>query len=488
MPKISIINIKFLRKLSLVVFLVLHASWLLIIRSQMNPDVIFPSWLLSNSNNLVSEVLTMYPPLLFYIVSFVNNITHNLFISSTIIQLTLMLLVDSFLFYYLNKKFGFKFAVYGLVFYIPWQVFFRGNYLWHDFATIPFVIFSFFYFEKYVTRQTPMNLLIASTFLASGYLFKLTVVYIYVLYFIWVIIFTFKNPLTLIKNTLILFCPLIFAVLVNFMIILSRSTLEFTFYWNIIMQIFIYPRLPALSRPINLNYYPVLGLLMIIFVISCYTILKHSKVANRNKLFLFSFALFSLANIFPRWSDFHLQLFLVPLTIVATYTFFLGKKLMMHHKNYFFAMFSFIIFFSLILFWNRIIAEMKASKTTEDDYISKFAPSRKLELIRDKNVFIYDYALYDDKLPFDSGRRPGIAEQLFIGLSNPDYFHHSTSWQKAFGYIESNRPETILIPYQIKNKIDANNDLTSFEKFLIRNYHPVDTIADYFVYEINEVI
>lgn len=461
-----------------------HVIWLLLIKSQMNPDVIFPSWLLSNSKNLVSEVLTMYPPLLFYVVNFVNNFTNNLFISTTAIQMFLVVILDLMLFYYLKKKFGFKFAIYGLVFYIPWQVFFRGNYLWHDFATIPFIVLSFFYFEKFISRPIRKYLLIASVALACGYLFKLTVVYIYALYFLWIIFITPKKVGAFLGNALILFSPLVAAISVNFLIVSTKSTFAFAFYWNIIMQIFIYPRLPALSRFISPNYYPVLALLATVCIVSSWVIWKYSKGSSMGKWFLFSFALVSLFNIFPRWSDFHVQPFLLPLTIVCINAVSLHRNL--KHKLYFVALFSVIVFFSSIILGNRIITEKKSAGIAEPDHISKFAPHEQVGLINGRRVYLHDYALYDDKFSFDSGKRPMRYKQVILGLKDPDYFHHTTSWQLSLEYVESGHPDIVLIPYQIKNKIDLGNGLTGFEKFVLENYHRVGVIADYFVYTSNE--
>lgn len=487
MLKIDFITNKFSNSLIFLGLATIHIVWLLLIKSQMNQDIVFPSWLLANSRNLVSEVLAMYPPLMFYIVVLVNNFAHNLLVSITLIQILLVMTVDALLFYYLKSKFGIKLAIFGLFFYIPWQVFFRGNYLWHDFATIPFVVLSFFSFEKFVSKLDPKYILVASSALALGYLFKLTVIYIYALYFIWIILLGLKKIkiVPLFKNLLFLLVPFMVAVFVNFLLILSRSTFSFTLYWNIIMQVFIYPRLPALSRPITPNYYPVLGLLMTIFVISCYIIQKYSREQDRLKWFLFSFALVSLANIFPRWSDFHVQLFLVPLTIVCASAISLRQRLKNPPKVYFTSALFIICFFSLAIFANRIAIEVKSAKKVDPDYIGKFAPASKVRLISNKRVFIYDYALYDDKLPFDPGKKLNLNEQIILALKNPDKFHHSISWQKSLDYIVTAHPDIILIPYQIKNKINNGKDLTGFEKLLINNYHLVDTVADYFVYEEN---
>lgn len=483
MTRISGNNIQ--QYLAIASLITIHISWLLVIKSQMNSDVIFPSWLLFNTKNLVSEVITMYPPLLFYTVNFVNVFFNSYFISTTIIQIALVIIIDLLLFYYLTKKFRFKFAIIGLIFYIPWQVFFRGNYLWHDFATIPFIFLSFFFFEKFISKPIYKNLLLASTILAFGYLFKITIIYIFGLYFFWTLYVTQKKAWPLFRNFVILFFPLAFAVFANFLIVLSKSTLAFTFYWNIIMQIFIYPRLPALSRPVSSNYYPVIALLLAVCLLSSFVISKFSGEQNRKKWLLFSFVFVSLFSLFPRWSDFRVQLFLLPLTIACVYAIFLSNKIHGSNKYYFGILSCALIFFSLVFMGNRIIAEWKSTGDSGPNYTAKFAPNNKVSMIENKNVFIYDYALYDDKLPFNSLGKMGLVQQLKLGLTNPDYFHHSTSWQKALEYVNSSSPTVVLIPYQIKNKIDSGTDLTGFENFLLDNYHQEGSVVDYFVYTTN---
>src|SRR3990167_7481564 len=164
-----------------------HVFWLSRSRSYMSPELIFPVWLYSSAKTFVSEIQSFYPPALFYLVNILNKISHNLLLSVNLIQLSIVIIIDTLLFYYLNKKFNFKFAAIGLSFYIPWQVFFRGNYLWFDIATIPFLIISFIYFEKYIKDFRSKNLLLSSMALSFGYFFKVTVFWIYALYIAWLV-------------------------------------------------------------------------------------------------------------------------------------------------------------------------------------------------------------------------------------------------------------------------------------------------------------
>lgn len=481
MPKIKIKGNSFLKRLLITSMLVGHALWLIAIRSQLNSDVIFPAWLLDNSKSLVSEVLTMYPPWMFYVVNFVNNFTNSFLISTTAVQIFLVLTVDSLLFYYLKQRFGFKLALGGLIFYIPWQVFFRGNYLWHDFATIPFILISFFYFEKFVLKQKDHLLFFASSALALGYFFKLTVVYIYLLYLFWVIFIVFKKPGILVKfkNLVLLAAPPFVAILLNFLAAFAKSTFEFSFHWNIIMQMFVYPRLDVLPRSVPLTYFPIFAILLTVFFTGAYIIWQYSKEQNQTKWFLFSFTIVSLLNIFPRWSDFHVQPFLVPLTIicVSALSFYGNVK----PKRYFIVIASIVSLLSILVFTNRVITEMGASDAGPG-IISKFAPEKERRLIEGRSVFIYDYELYDNKLAFDDGTRPDVLEQTINVITNPEYFHHSKSWQIALNFVKERNPDVILIPYPIQNKMIRGENLIGFEEFVLDYYKTIGDVSEYSVY------
>src|SRR3989339_1239729 len=156
------------------VIILLHLVWLYTIREQITPELVFPVWLVKNARTFVSEIHTMYPLGLFYLVSLVYSLTENLRVSIYLVMFALISLLDGILFFYLRDRFKFRFVAFGLVFYILWQVFARGNYLWFDLATIPFVALSFFSFEKYVKSKDKKYLLKASLILALGNFFKNT--------------------------------------------------------------------------------------------------------------------------------------------------------------------------------------------------------------------------------------------------------------------------------------------------------------------------
>lgn len=475
----------FVKSLVLLVIVSIHIFLLLKSSIYITPELIFPVWLISNAKIFVSETQSMYAPLLFYIVSFLYKITQDFLVSINLIQLTLVVIIDFLLFYYLLKKFNFKLAIAGLFFYMPWQVFFRGNYLWFDLATIPFIIISFIFFEKFVTNFKLQNLILASVFLSLGYFFKSTVFWIYGLYFVWIVVIAIKRKSkfkVFFKYLLRLLSPLVVALFLNFLIVLSKGTLDFSFYWNIIMQIFIYPRMPTLARPISPNYYPVMALIFVILLVSFAVIKKYSKKPKHQVWFLFTFALISLANIFPRWSDFHVQPFLPFLTLVLIYAVSLNRNLKYPLKLYYRSTIVVALLSSLLIFGNRIITEINNSKLVRPDYVKEFAPKNLNGLIKDRNIFFYDQPLYNRE-PITSEKKLDVLQKIILGFKNPDTFYRITSWQKATDYVKDRDPDLIIIPYQIENRILAKNDLSALERLISENYHRQIIVGQtYFLY------
>jgi hypothetical protein len=89
---------------TLVSLILIHIFLLTKARMYITPELVFPVWLFSNAKIVVSEVQSTYPPILLYLISGVSNLTHNLLFSINFIQLTIVAIIDSLLFYYLNKK------------------------------------------------------------------------------------------------------------------------------------------------------------------------------------------------------------------------------------------------------------------------------------------------------------------------------------------------------------------------------------------------
>lgn len=461
-----------------------HSFWLLKAKSYVTPELIFPVWLLSNAETLVSEINSFYPQILFYLVSVLNNITNDLRLSVNLVQLTIVLIIDSMLFYYLYKRFNFKFAVIGFVFYIPLQVFFRGNYLWFDIATIPFLAASFFYFERYIKNLKSKNLLFSSVALSLGYFFKVTVFWIYALYIVWLVYlnFTNKKRTELFRNLLFLITPLLLVGIINFLILLQKGTFEFTFYWYVLMQNIIYPRMSTLPRAIETEYYSPMILILAIYTVSCFVIEKFSKLSRNPKVFLYSFTLVSLANIYPRWSDFHVQPLLFFLAIIFTYSLTLKNRLKAF-GGIGFNIFLFAIMISMVIIvGNRIATEIKNKEAKTPDYISEYAPFELKELIKNKNIFVYDFPLYNGD-PIQPPNELNFYKKINLAIKDPDKYYHVTNWQIALDYVRAKNPNIIIVPYQIHNRIIASTDLTDFERLIKGKYFKESEIGrTYIVY------
>lgn len=479
---------KIIKVTTVLLLITIHIFWLVKAKSYVTPELIFPIWLLSNAGTFVSEIQSFYPPALFYLVSSMNNIASNFLLSVNLTQLTIVLIIDVLLFYYLRKNFNFKFAIIGMTFYIPWQVFFRGNYLWFDLPTIPFIAVSFFFFIKFVSKLDKNNLFFASLFLSLGYFFKNTILWIYILYFGWIVYLSIKEKNEfrgLFGRLMILFIPLILALTVNFLILLLKSTPEFTLYWSILMQNFIYPRMSTSPRSITPEYYPVLALIFAFFLVSSLIIEKFSKKPKNEKWFLYTFTLVSFANVFPRWSDFHVQPFLFFLTIAFTFALYLRSRLKKDQKLYHTTFLLVALFFSLLIFANRIITELKNKNISSQNYIAEFAPEQQTNKILGKNVFVYDFPLYNNPSP-KTDFNLNFFEKVNLAIRDPEKYYRQTNSQVALNYVRAQNPDIIIIPYQIRDRLASEEKLTDLEKHILEKYHSESEISKtYFIYSRN---
>lgn len=467
-----------------IALLAIHLVWLFLIREQITTELVFPVWLLSNASAFVSEIQTIYPPALFYLISFIYSFTANLHFS---FQLTLVVVItslDSILYYYLKNRFGFKYAALGFLFYIMWQVFCKGNYLWFDIATIPFLALSFFSFSSFIKRQKLKDLLLASLFLSLGIFVKNTVLWIFILYFLWIIALAYKKGApakNLLVKFLILTGPALLAILINFLLLLTKSTFYFTFHWAIIMAYIVFPRLPSLTRFISLSYFPIIIILLGFYFLSCLAIANLSRKSSEEKWFLCTFAFAAFASIFPRWSDFHLQPFVFFLSIIFTYALWLNKfKTGRDSRNFNVSLNVLIILMSAVI-GNRILGEINLAKLSKIDQVREFTQSGLSQELKGNSVFAYDSPLYNHS-PLAVTTDSNFLAISKLMILNPDLYYRVISPRAALSHAQNKNPDFIIVPFQIQDRITKGMGLTEFEKFLIEKYHQESMLGQVYIF------
>lgn len=463
----------------------LHLAWLYVIREQVAPELLFQEWLLTSSKKFVSDIHTMYPLGLFYLIKLAFLLTENLRLSFYTVHICIVLFLDSLLYFYLKKQFGFKNAFLGLIFYVIWQVFLRGNYLWFDLATIPLIALSYFHFSDFTEKLRQKDLIYASIFLSLGIFFKNTISWILIFYLLWLIVLAFGKklkPIRVITNACVLILPITTTITINFLLLAAKSSLAFSFYWSIVCAYLIFPRLTNFSRFATPNYYPILGVLAAFYLISCWAILKYSPKTKYQKWFVCTFPLATIASIFPRWSDFRLQLFVFFLAMLFTYTLSLYKLLSTRDRFIFNV--SLLVLFSLTFAFvaNRAYIENQSSKVLMSDGVSKYQKNILTAKIHNKSVLAYDGLFYNYDL-VNEATEQNVASQSKLIITSPDLFFHNTSPNAVLSFAEKTKPDYVVVHKQMHSRIVSNHGLTSFEKFVSGNYS-YDATADdlYFFY------
>lgn len=445
----------------------IHILILLVIPRYIFPEIAFSSSMISITKNYVSEDSFLHPWLLYYIVSHLSRLT-SVSIAFLSLNVIITTIIDSILFIYLKNRFSGRLAVAGLIFYIPWQVYFRGNSLWFDFLTIPFILISYIYFQNYLKKPTSSKLFKAASILSLGYLFKQTIIWITLLYLLWVIVILIKKRLPFVKNLFLFFIPLVTVIFLNSALLLIKGSLLFTFQWSFVIPLFVFSRLPNYILLIDKYYFKILIFLILLLLFNIFIIVKFSKHSRKEIYLLCSMCIMSLGNIFPRWSDFRVQPFLVFLSISFVFALSNFKDIkILWKKVYIVIIFLVAVFTSFVLVlkttneWRRVLPLAAYNGT----FIS-----RELEiLVRNNSVFMWDSPVYfgDPKKDF----YVDTFALIKMIIANPDEYYRTQSSKFSLDQIKSKSTDSIIVPKNIRKRLESKLDLVELEKYILENYN-----------------
>lgn len=459
----------------------LHLIWLMNSSRYITPELSFPVWINSNSQKVTSEVLTLYPPTLIKILVYVNSYINSIELTINIVHSILIVSIDTILFLFLKKQINFKHAVVGLCFYIALQVFFRGTYLWYDLVTLPFVALSYIYFRKFILNVSYKDLFLSTLLLSMGYFFKNTVLWIFFLYFAFILfkkIFEKKTNLSFFTCIAALTIPLILSVILNLYLHIKNSTGNFAFHYYVVMQNFVYPRIDALPKPIESEYYYPLIILFLIYAFSFFFVKKYSSAPVNQIIFLFSLTLVSILNIFPRWGDFRLQIFIFFLSICLSLALYQKQRLKKEQKRNFTIFLISIIILFVPIFVVRINSDTKNrhKNTIFTSYDQNIASK-----VKNKKVFFHDFSLYND-LPDSKELDFKGLHDLKVAIFEPNKYYKNKNEEVAFNFITETSPDYVVIPSKVRKRILNNHNLTSTERLIIEKYEYSFRIEDVYYF------
>jgi len=130
---------------------------------------------------------------------------------------------------------------------------------------------------------------------------------------------------------------------------------------------------------------------------------------------------------------------------------------------------------ALAVLINRIKIEIKQKGEHKEKFVLNYVPDNLSGLLNRKNVFGYDTVLNLNKIQNLDKNKPA---KLLI--PDPDQYYRSFVPIIALDYVFVTKPDIIILPFQIHDRIELGKDLTVFEKFVLYNYSNFVKINDFF--------
>ncbi len=288
-------------KVLLLFLLLLHFFLLTLFRFTAWPELFSFPYLLARGYSLYGDMVHVYPPLLTYILAFIYKIFGNDLKVLQVFSWTLILVNDLLIYLIVTKLTGKRtLGIGAILFYIPLEIALEGNMLWFDTFMVTPMLLSLYYILKKNN--------FATIFWWSGAILSKQTALLFAPLYIYYIFQEAKPQKKEFLKILAGFTPVIVFI---FYLLISGSLVWFL-NWN-----FIYPSLYWKDYP---GYYQLAisrrEVLIIIALI--FPTLLGLKAFGKN-IYLTAFMLFSFLAFFPRFSFFHLQLFIALVVIESAY-------------------------------------------------------------------------------------------------------------------------------------------------------------------------
>lgn len=315
-----------------------------------------------------------------------------------------------------------KITFFTLLFFVFWQPVLGGNGLWFDLLTVLPLLISFYLLTIYQTGKKTKDLFISSVFLAFAFFLKQSAVWLYIPFLI-IVLRQDKNEL--LKRSIAVFSPLVVILGVFAAYYFLKGTLKEFLYWTLYFPFFQMKDVPGQAQgPISLTQ--LLAAFLPVSLPLLFTIASSlSEEKNKVLILIWSWTIFSLFFIIPRFGFFHLQPTLPFLSMIFGIT---ALRIVERQKKMLLVISCVIIFLSLGAASNNFQKEKGETRFFERD---KYIAAEWINKNTERNEKIYIFNSYEQlyvlakKVPATSFwspmfswnmELPGIQDKIIDGL------------------------------------------------------------------------
>lgn len=311
------------RKLILPTLLLGHLILLFFTRFTLWPEMVVYPYLLNHGFLLYRDIISPYPPLLLYKLSFFANIVGYQPLPYQLLTWAIILTVDILIFK-LAKSATAKTssAVLATVFFIILSIPLGVNGLWFDLIQTPLILISVFYFGRFLDKKSDYkSLIISALTLSIAFFIKQQALWL-VFWFLANMLFYSRRNLKkrevflrkIDKPVFILIAPLAAGILIEALIFLPQNLLNDFVFWTITLPFFKASSMPGyVLLPTARQILTLAG----IFLIFTPVILKR----NSTQMFYLLTAAILILFAYPRFDYFHLIPALSVLALTAALSF-----------------------------------------------------------------------------------------------------------------------------------------------------------------------
>ena len=260
----------------LILLLLIHLFLLLNLRFEAWPEMLMYPYLNLHGFLQYKDIIHPYPPLTVWVLSGYFRITDISILALQALTWTIILIIDTLVFYIARKKYGKFPALIALMFFVIWQPLLDGNGLWFDLMLTPILLLAFY-------RQSP-------ALLSITFFFKQTAFWLFPLFLgQW-------------KKLLISLAVIFVIILIPFIYYNSLSNYLF---WAWRFPFTIFPHMPG-HREFGSWHLWIIGItpLILPLAIKLISSKRLPKIVPTEPLW---WTIFSVPFIFPRFGLFHFQ-------------------------------------------------------------------------------------------------------------------------------------------------------------------------------------
>lgn len=357
--------------------LLIHLWFLANLRFTAWPEMLAYPYLINHGYQFYGDIIHPFMPLLPYALAGLIRFFGESVVVLKVITWTIILVSDILVFFIGVKLFGVQRALFTLIIFILWQIFFEGNGLWFDLAITPILLASYYFVFIWLKDKKSKDAFFLGLLLSLSFLIKQSSIWIILFLLIYFIIRNKEVFIAQLQSFLTGACiPISLTV---FFLVQSSQWSDFL-YWAIYYPFTIivtmpgYRELPTLKQAILLGgiFFPAIAMIWQ---------RKKEETIIVSLIFLFGGLLFSL----HRFAYFHFQPALPYLAILIT------LSLERIRKNTALKFFS-VLYIFISLFWQiKFLMQNWGAQTRfiEPHVISQTEALRR-ELTPATQVFAYN--------------------------------------------------------------------------------------------------